>query len=72
MVIHVKLLSNRSIDVLSLVKVLHANFCFHSSWTISLGSRVAGANISRGSNIKLIKLRVSLFEVGKVLFTALI
>ena len=49
-----------------------SNFRFHNSWMIGLGLSVAGASIPRGSNIELIKLRTPLFEVGKVLFTALI
>ena len=38
----------------------------------SVDSSVAEDDIPRGSNIELIKLRMPLFEVGKVLFTALI
>ena len=68
------MLSNCSIDVLSLVEVLHPSLVLVSiagGWLVWV-RRVAGSNISRGSNIELSKLRTPLFEVGKVLFTALI
>ena len=48
------------------------NFHFHSSWMISLDSRVAGANIPGVSNIELIKLRMHPFDGGKDLIPALI
>ena len=41
--------------------LLQSNFCYHSSWIISLGSKIAGNSIPSRSNIELIKLRIPVF-----------
>ena len=73
MVIHLKLVSICSINVSSLLEALHASLIFfRSPWMISLDLRVAWTSIPRRLNIELIKVRMYLFDDGKILFTVLI